>query len=89
MTPYSSFAGWYQRFMRQAEPATPLEVINLGAGGEASRQVADLMTATAGEQHADLFVVYSGNNEYYELRALKEAIPGFDARAELAHGRAV
>lgn len=87
MTPYSSFAGWYQRFMRRAEPATPLEVINLGAGGEASRQVADLMAATAGKQHADLFVVYSGNNEYYELRALKEAIPGFDARAELARRR--
>ena len=32
-------------------------------------------------------MVYSGNNEYYELRALKEANPSFDARAELARRR--
>jgi len=87
MTPYSSFAGWTQRFLRLLLPGTPVEVINLGAGGEASRQVADLVTATAANQSADLFVVYSGNNEYYELRALKEANPSFDARAELARRR--
>ena len=28
-----------------------------------------------GNPRADLFVVYSGNNEYCELRALKEPIP--------------
>ena len=87
MTPFSSFAGWTQRFLRLLLPGTPVEVINLGAGGEASRQVADLVTATASTQHADLFVVYSGNNEYYELRALKEANPNFDARTELARRR--
>ena len=87
MTPFSSFAGWTQRFLRLLLPGTPVEVINLGAGGEASRQVADLVTATAANQSADLFVVYSGNNEYYELRALKEANPSFDARAELARRR--
>ena len=87
MTPFSSFAGWTQRFLRLLLPGTPVEVINLGAGGEASRQVADLVTATAATQRADLFVVYSGNNEYYELRALKEANPNFDARAELARRR--
>ena len=87
MTPFSSFAGWTQRFLRLLLPGTPVEVINLGAGGEASRQVSDLVTATAATQRADLFVVYSGNNEYYELRALKEANPNFDARAELARRR--
>ena len=39
MTPWSSFAGWYERLLRQMLPDTPIEVINLGAGGEASRQV--------------------------------------------------
>jgi lysophospholipase L1-like esterase len=87
MTPFSSFAGWTQRFLRLLIPDTPVEVINLGAGGEASRQVADLVSATATTQKADLFVVYSGNNEYYELRALKQANPGFDARTELARRR--
>jgi lysophospholipase L1-like esterase len=87
MTPYSGFVGWYQRLLRQLMPDVPVEVINLGAGGEASRQVAELVTATATQQKANLFVVYSGNNEYYELRALKESLPGFDARAELARRR--
>ncbi len=87
MTPYSGFVGWYQRLLRQLMPGVPVEVINLGAGGEASRQVAELVTATAAQQKANLFVVYSGNNEYYELRALKESLPGFDARAELARRR--
>jgi hypothetical protein len=45
------------------------------------------MGAASAQQKANLFVVYSGNNEYYELRALKEALPGFDARTELARRR--
>ena len=87
MSPYSSFAGWYQRLARQLFPDTPIEVINLGAGGEGSRQVVELMKGTVASEQVDLFVVYSGNNEYYELRALKEAVPGFDARTELARRR--
>lgn len=87
MTPYSSFAGWYQRILRHLAPSQSVEIINLGAGGEASRQVAELMEAASAQQKANLFVVYSGNNEYYELRALKEALPGFDARTELARRR--
>jgi hypothetical protein len=65
----------------------PIEIVNLGAGGEASRQVSELVQATAKTQKADLFVVYSGNNEYYELRALKQSLSGFDARTELARRR--
>jgi len=87
MSPYSSFAGWYQRLARQLFPDTPIEVINLGAGGEGSRQVVELMKGTVASEQVDLFVVYSGNNEYYELRALKEAVPGFDAQTELARRR--
>jgi len=87
MTPWSGFVGWYERLLREMLPDTPIEVINLGAGGEASRQVAELVQATAHQHKANLFVVYSGNNEYYELRALKKAIPGFDAETELARRR--
>ena len=87
MTPFSCFVGWTQRILWQLMPETSVELINLGAGGEASRQVADLVEATASSQSADLFVVYSGNHEYYELRALKAALPGFDARTELARRR--
>jgi hypothetical protein len=87
MTPWSGFVGWYERMLRQMLPDTTIEVINLGAGGEASRQVSELLDATARQQMANLFVVYSGNNEYYELRALKNSLPGFDARTELARRR--
>jgi len=87
MTPHSAFAGWYERILRHLMPDRPVEVVNMGAGGEASRQVAELVAATASQQKANLFVVYSGNNEYYELRALKESLPGFDARTELARRR--
>ena len=87
MTRFSGFAGWTQRFLQLLLPDTPVEVINLGAGGEGSRQVADLVRAAAQTQSASLFVVYSGNNEYYELRALKQANPDFDVRAELARRR--
>ncbi len=87
MSPWSGFAGWYQRLLRRLVPDVPIEVINLGAGGEGSRQVLELLRGTANSETAHLFVVYSGNNEYYELRALKGSIPGFDARAELARRR--
>jgi tetratricopeptide (TPR) repeat protein len=85
---WSSFAGWYERLLREMAPDQTVEIINLGAGGEGSRQVVDVVRATAADGPADLFIVYSGNNEYYELRALKAAVPGFDARAELARRRA-
>jgi lysophospholipase L1-like esterase len=85
---WSSFAGWYERLLRQLLPDQPVEIINLGAGGEGSRQVVDLVRAAGKDGPASLFVVYSGNNEYYELRALKSAVPGFDARSELARRRA-
>ncbi len=88
MSRWSSFPGWYERLLREMVPDQPVEIINLGAGGEGSRQVVDLVRASAKDGPASLFVVYSGNNEYYELRALKEAVPGFDATAELARRRA-
>ena len=88
MSRWSSFPGWYERLLRVLLPGQPIEVINLGAGGEGSRQVVDLLRATGEDGPADLFIVYSGNNEYYELRALKAAVPGFDATTELARRRA-
>jgi hypothetical protein len=87
MSPWSSFPGWVQRLLRVAVPDVPIEVINLGAGGEGSRQVLELVRAAASSETAHLFIVYSGNNEYYELRALKDVLPGFDARTELARRR--
>ena len=85
---WSSFAGWYERLLRELVPDQPVEVINLGAGGEGSRQVVDRVRGASKDGAATLFVVYSGNNEYYELRALKSAVPGFDARVELARRQA-
>ena len=36
---------------------------------------------------ADLLVIYTGNNEYHELRALKARSDRYDAKAELLRRR--
>lgn len=87
MSPWSNFAGWYQRLLRMVVPDIPIEIINLGAGGVGSRQVLQWVRSAAQTETADLFVVYSGNNEYYELRALKASNPSFSVRSELARRR--
>ncbi len=78
-----SFGGWLQRYLRLAFPRDVWEIVNLGAGGLAARHVGALVEQIVTSEHPELLIVYSGNNEFHELRALKMLSPRFSPRAEL------
>lgn len=63
-----SFGGWLQAFLDTAEPGRNWEVINAGGASYASYRVARLMQELAHYQ-PDLFIVYSGHNEFLEERS--------------------
>lgn len=63
-----SFGGWLQAFLDEAEPDTNWEVINAGGASYASYRVAKLMQELVRYQ-PDLFIVYSGHNEFLEERS--------------------
>jgi tetratricopeptide (TPR) repeat protein len=69
--PYSdgaSFCGWLRAYLEAADPTRHWEVINAGGISFASYRVARLMNELAGYQ-PDLFIVYSGHNEFLEERS--------------------
>src|SRR6185369_5099045 len=71
--PYSdstSFCGWLREFLRAADPSTNWEVINVGGISYASYRVVNLMQELSGYQ-PDLFIVYSGQNEFLEERTYR------------------
>ena len=55
----------------KANPEHPIEALNLAHGGMGSRQVSEMVFRALENDNPDLIVVYTGNNEYHELRALK------------------
>lgn len=63
-----SFGGWLQAFLDAAEPGTNWGVINAGGASYASYRVAKLMQELVRYQ-PDLFIVYSGHNEFLEERS--------------------
>jgi len=63
-----SFGGWLQAFLEAAEPGTNWEVINAGGSSYASYRVAKLMQELV-RYEPDLFIVYSGHNEFLENRS--------------------
>ncbi|TWT76346.1 Tetratricopeptide repeat protein [Planctomycetes bacterium CA13] len=68
--PYSdntSFCGWLREFLPVADPSTNWEIINAGGVSYASYRVAAVMQELA-LYEPDLFVVYSGHNEFLERR---------------------
>ena len=69
--PYSdevSFCGWLRAYLQAADPTRNWEVINAGGISYASYRVARLMTELKDYQ-PDLFIVYSGQNEFLEQRS--------------------
>jgi tetratricopeptide (TPR) repeat protein len=73
----TSFAGWLRELLPRAEPSSRWEVINAGGVSYASYRVARLMKELA-LYEPDLFIIYSGHNEFLEERsygALRDA-PG-------------
>ncbi len=68
--PYSddtSFCGWLREFLPLADNSTQWEVINAGGVSYASYRVAAVMAELANYE-PDLFIVYSGQNEFLERR---------------------
>jgi tetratricopeptide (TPR) repeat protein len=81
----ASFCGWLREFLPAADPSKNWEVINAGGISYASYRVANLMNELS-QYQPDLFIVYSGQNEFLEERTyhnIKE-IPGWVMRTKAA-----
>lgn len=69
--PYShkvSFCGWLQAYLEAADPTRQWEVINAGGITYASYRVARMMKELINYQ-PDMFIVYTGQNEFLEKRS--------------------
>jgi len=72
--PYSdatSFAGWLRELLPVADPSRHWEVINAGGVSYASYRVAAVMEELCAHD-PDIFVVYTGHNEFLEERTYGE-----------------
>ena len=67
----TSFAGWLRELLPQVWPGPKWEVINAGGISYASYRVAALMGELA-QYEPDLFIVYTGHNEFLEERTYPE-----------------
>jgi len=63
----TSFCGWLRGALSLLEPETRWEVVNAGGISYASYRVAELMQELVAHE-PDLFVVYTGHNEFLEER---------------------
>ena len=68
----TSFAGWLRELLPEADAARKWEVINAGGISYASYREAKLVEELCAYQ-PDLFVVYSGHNEFLEERTYRKA----------------
>lgn len=82
----TSFCGWLRELLPVADPSRKWEVVNAGGVSYASYRVALLMEELI-EYEPDLFIVYSGHNEFLERRtypqiiAMPEAVRGLGSVA--------
>jgi tetratricopeptide (TPR) repeat protein len=63
-----SFCGWLREYLKAADPSRNWEVVNAGGISFASYRVAKLMSELRVYQ-PDLFIVYTGQNEFLEERS--------------------
>ncbi len=63
----TSFCGWLREFLPAVDPGRQWEVINAGGISYASYRVVRLME-TLDRYEPDLFVIYTGHNEFLERR---------------------
>jgi tetratricopeptide (TPR) repeat protein len=63
-----SFCGWLRAYLQAADPARNWEIINAGGVSYASYRVARVMNELA-QYQPDLFIVYTGQNEFLEQRS--------------------
>jgi tetratricopeptide (TPR) repeat protein len=67
----TSFCGWLRALLPVADPSRNWEVINAGGLSYASYRVALVMEELA-RYEPDLFIVYSGHNEFLEQRTYRD-----------------
>ena len=84
---FTAFPGQAEHALQRANPSIPVEVLNLAHGGMGSRQVGEMAFRALENDNPDLIVIYTGNNEYHELRALKARSKTYDPSAELMRRR--
>ena len=73
-----SFCGWLRTYLKTADPTRNWEVINAGGVSYASYRVAKLMKEFR-QYQPDLFIVYTGQNEFLEERSYGDLmkLPGW------------
>ena len=87
LNPLVSFSSWLQRYLVRLFPGRPVEVVNHGFIGLSSHQMVELVANDPILDHADLAIIYSGNNEFFQLRARKLALSYYEPRLELLRHR--
>ena len=66
----TSFCGWLEQMLKRAAPSRNWEVANAGGISYASYRIAVLMEELLAYE-PDLFILYSGHNEYLEKRTYR------------------
>lgn len=69
----TSFSNWLRILLDAADPSTPHEVVNAGGVSYASYRVVNLMNEMV-EYEPDLFIVYTGHNEFLEDRTYSDLL---------------
>ena len=64
----TSFAGWLREFLTVADPKRSWEVLNAGGVSYASYRIVSLVEELI-QYQPDLFVIYTGHNEFLETRS--------------------
>ena len=78
----ASFSGWLREFLNEADSSRSWEVINAGGVSYASYRVAKLMEELLSYE-PDLFIIYSGHNEFLERRTYPDLIEAPAALTEI------
>ena len=68
-----SFCGWLREYLNATDPSRNWEVINAGGISFASYRVARLMNELK-QYKPDLFIIYSGQNEFLEERTYRALV---------------
>ena len=78
-----SFSGWLREFLPAADPSRDWEVINAGGVSYASYRLAVVMEELT-RYEPDLFVIYTGHNEFLERRTYPQLVETPPALTEAA-----
>jgi len=82
-TDNTSFPGWLRELLPVADASKDWEVINAGGISYASYRVATLMEELS-DYEPDLFIVYTGHNEFLEERTYENLRHAFPRQIQLA-----